>query len=428
MQRECGGRSQNRLGIGKLNTRKPGFYADGGNLYLRVDKSDDGVLRRSWIFRYKLRGANRERDMGLGPVSSVRLKKARELAADSREMVATGTDPIEARRTTQAETLKAERFPTFDEVAVKYITAHRGGWRSAKHGQQWVSTLATYASPVFGRLPVNMVDTSLVLRALEPHWHTKTETMQRVRNRIEKVLAFATVRGWRSGDNPATWRNHLAEALVRPSKIAPVEHFPALPYEQIGAFMSDLRQRPGMGALALQFCLLTAARTGEVSATWDEIDLTKKVWTVPASRTKAHREHRVPLSDEAIAVLKTVRSITSKIPGVRDSKFVFANDVTGEGLGGSTMLAVLKRMKRLDVTVHGLRASFRTWAAERTNFPRAVCEAALAHSVGDKTERSYQRGDLFEKRRKLMEQWGAFCSQPSPAGEVVPFAPMEKVV
>jgi integrase len=421
------GRAKERLGVGQLNKKQPGFYADGGNLYLRVDKSEDGVLRRSWIFRYKLRGSDRERDMGLGPVGSVRLKRARELAADYRELVATGIDPIEHRRTTQAEKLKADPVPTFDQVAEKYITANRATWTNAKHAWQWGSSLAMYVSPVFGKVAVDQVDTAAVLRALEPHWSSRTETMKRVRARIEAVLGFATVRGWRQGDNPARWRHHLSAALARPSKIKPVEHHPALPYEQIGSFMAELRQRPGMGALALQFCLLTAARTGEVTgATWDEIDLKNKSWTVPANRIKSGREHRVPLSAEALSLLKQVKAITAGIPGVCNSKFIFPNDVTGEGLGGSTLLAVLKRMKRLDMTTHGLRASFRTWSAERTNFPRGLCEAALAHSVGDKTERSYQRGDLFEKRRKLMEQWASFCNQPSPAGEVVEFKPVDK--
>jgi integrase len=352
-------------------------------------------------------------------VSSVRLKTARQLAADYREQVALGIDPIEARKQKQAETLKAEPTPSFDEVARRYITANRATWRSVKHAAQWESTLAMYASPIFGKLPINQIDTGCVLRALEPHWHSKTETMSRVRNRIEKILGFATVRGWRSGDNPARWSNHLSEALARPSRVKPVEHHASLPYEQVAAFMTELRQRPGITSLCLQFLILTATRSGEArGATWAEVDMKNNIWIIPAARMKSDREHRVPLSEEALAVLKQVQEI--KLPV--SSSFVFPNDRTGESLSVNATLSLLARMKRSDLTTHGFRSSFRTWAAERTNFAHAVAEAALAHATGDRTEKSYQRGDMFEKRAKLMDAWAAFCNRPTTTGAVVSFA------
>ena len=387
------GRAKNRLGIGALNTRRPGFYADGGNLYLRVDKGDDGSLRRSWIFRYRLHGSGRDRDMGLGPVSSVRLQKARELAADYREMVATGIDPIEQRRVSQAETLKGAPVPNFDEVAAQYIAAHSAGWRSATHGHQWVNTLATFVSPVMGKLPVNMIDTRTVLRAIEPHWQSRTVTMKRVRARIESVLAFATVREWRSGPNPAQWKNHLDKLLAPPRKVAPVEHHPALPYEQMGAFMG------AMEALALQFCILTTARTGEVTcAEWAEVDTEKRVWTIPRTKTKNVKEHRIPLSDDTLAVLAQAKALA-----VGDCPIVFPRDLTGRALTHDALRYQLQCMGRSDITVHGFRSSFRTWCAERTNFPRSVAEAA--HSTANPHDR---RSDSV--RWKSAERFcGPYC-------------------
>jgi integrase len=409
--------SQRREDMGKLNTArlrtltKPGTYGDGSGLYLQVR----GPANRSWLYRFKLHG--KPHLMGLGTATDVSLAEARDAAIAARKLVRQGVNPIDQRRTARAE-MTAQAGLTFAQVADAYIAAHEPSWRNAKHRQQWRSTLDTYARPVLGKLPVASVDVGSVMRVLEPMWRDKTETASRLRGRIESVLDYATARGWRTGENPARWRGHLENLLPARSKIAKVEHHAALPWRQIGEFMAALRHEEGISALALRFAVLTAARTGEViGARWSEIDMAGAVWTVPAGRMKAAREHRVPLSDEVLDVLREVSK-----PG-SDTKadgYVFPGGRPGRSLSSMALLMLLRRIRRGDLTAHGFRSTFRDWCAEATNYPREVAEAALAHTLRDKTEAAYQRGDLMEKRRRLMAEWATFCARPSAAGRVVP--------
>jgi integrase len=321
-----------------------------------------------------------------------------------------GIDPIEARNATRhAANVAATKTSTLDECAEAYIAAHQSGWRNAKHADQWKSTLKTYVSPVFGSLPVDAVDTDLVMKALGSIWTKKPETATRLRGRIESVLDWAKVRGLRTGENPARWRGHLDKLLPRRSKVATVVHHPALPYSQMAEFMTALRKEKGIAALALEFAILTAARTGEViGAQWSEVDLNSAIWTVPASRMKARREHRVPLSARCM-------EIVTELQKMRGSEYLFPGGRKGKPLSNMALLAVLRRMKRSDLTAHGFRSTFRDWAAEQTNYPREVAEMALAHTVGDKVEAAYRRGDMFEKRRHMMEAWRRFCDKPETA-------------
>src|SRR3984893_8775041 len=380
------------------NVTQRAIYAHGRCLYLQV--SENGG--RSWIFRFKQNG--RARDMGLGSLTSVSLATAREMAGECRRTRLTGVDPIEVRRTDRREAqLAAARSMTFDQCRDAFIEAHKSAWRNAKHRAQWTNSLATYVGPVFGAMPIQRVDVALVMKVLDPIWPTKPETASRVRGRIERVLDWAKVRGFRQGENPARWRGHLDALLPARSKVRKVEHHTALPYDQIGAFMAALRTREAVAARALEFTILTAARTGEVlGARREEINLQGGVWTVPPDRMKAGREHRVPLSRDAAALLKKVRGSAEGL--------VFPGDRRGKQLSNMAMLMMLRRMDRADLTAHGFRSTFRDWAAECTNFPAEVAEAALAHVVGDKVEAAYRRGDLFEKRRRLMEAVGTCLS------------------
>jgi len=342
-----------------------------------------------------------------------------------------GIDPIEARAAGEAEKrVVAAKTMTFDQCAEAYIKAHRAGWRNAKHAAQWTATLATYASPVFGKLPVHAVDTGLVLKALEPIWTTKPETAGRVRGRIELVLDWAAVRGHRKGENPARWRGHLDKLLPARSKVRKVEHHPALPFGELPGFLESLRGQEGIAALALEFTILTAARTGEtIGAQWDEISEREKLWIIPAERMKAERDHRVPLSRRALAIIAEMKK-------VRDGEFLFPGGKSGKPLTNMAMLALLDRINERraatgqprwtdpkngnkDVVPHGFRSSFRDWAAERTSFPNEMVEMALAHAVGDKVEAAYRRGDLFEKRRRLMDEWARYCARVPAAANVV---------
>jgi len=381
------------------------MYADGGGLYLQV--SENGG--RSWIFRFKQNG--RARDMGLGSLTSVSLATAREMAAECRRTRLTGVDPIEVRRTDRREAqLAAARSMTFDQCRDAFIEAHKSAWRNAKHRAQWTNSLATYVGPVFGAMPIQRVDVALVMKVLEPIWSTKPETASRVRGRIERVLDWAKVRGFRQGENPARWRGHLDALLPARGKVRKVKHHAALPYDQIGAFMAALRTREAVAARALEFMILTAARTGEVlGARRDEIDFQAKMWVVPPRRMKSGREHRVPLSRAAISVLKDMQAR-------HQDDLLFPGDRRGKQLSNMAMLMMLRRMDRADLTAHGFRSTFRDWAAECTNFPAEVAEAALAHVVGDKVEAAYRRGDLFEKRRRLMDAWAAHCQMAAAAG------------
>ncbi len=406
-------RALQKLGASKLKTKKPGLYSDGGNLYLQTSVGKDGNIRRSWIFRFALSG-KKQRDMGLGSLNGKGLAQMRELAGEYRKLVADGVDPIDHRNAKLAKDAATVPVPSFDVVAKAYIAAHRPSWKNPVHAKQWATTLARYVSPTIGKLPVNTINTDLVMKVLEPIWYEKTDTAKRVRGRIEAVLNYATVRKFRDGDNPARWTGYLEELLARPSRLAPVEHHAALDYKAMGAFMAALREREGIGALAMEFTVLTCARTAEtLGATWDEIDFDEKLWVVPAERIKAGKEHRVPLSKAVLAVLHKVRGITKDIGGaVAKSKFVFPNERSGHRLSPNALLAVLKRMKRADVTTHGFRSAFRDWVAEDTNFAPDAAELALAHKVGDKVEAAYRRGSMFNKRRLMMESWAGYCAKP----------------
>jgi len=395
--------------VGVTKLKAPGYHSDGGGLYLQV--SPTGT--KSWILRFKLNG--RAREMGLGSLDKVSLAKAREEAGKCWNQLVDGIDPIDARKAKKAEdALKAAKAMTFEACATAYINAHKLGWKNAKHVSQWENTIATYAKPVFGTLPVQAVDTALVVRVLEPMWSKTPETASRLRGRIESILDWATVRGLRRGENPARWRGHLEALLPARSKVRKVEHHAALPYGEMGGFVQEVRGEAGIAARALEFLILTAARTGEViGARWEEFDLDAKVWTVPAERMKGKREHRVPLSPAVIKILTTMRAET-------DGGFVFPGRKADTHLSNMAMLALLKRMKRDDLTSHGFRSTFRDWAAETTNYAREVAEAALAHAVGDKVEAAYRRGDLFEKRRRLMNDWAKYCSTPAKAAQVIP--------
>jgi integrase len=351
--------------------------------------------------------------MGLGSANAIPLMRARELAAEARASRAEHIDPLQERRQQRAAALVAEaKLMTFRQAADQFLRDNADAWRNPKNLIGWTQTLSTYVYPHIGYLPVQDIDTPLVLKCIKPLWQDKTETASRIRGRIERILDWAGAHGYRRGDNPARWKGCIAEALPRPDKLSKTEHHAALAYTEIGAFMADLRQRNSTSAMALEFLILTAARTGEViGAQWSEIDLAAKVWTVPGKRMKGGKEHRVPLSDRACAILETMRNRRQSdyvVPGQRNA-----------GLSNMSLLAMLKIMHRADLTVHGFRSTFRDWAAEQTNFANEVCEIALAHAVGDKVEAAYRRGDLFEKRRRLMDAWSAFCSKPSQSAENV---------
>jgi integrase len=388
--------------------KKPGFHADGGQLYVQVSRAGS----KSWLFRFARQG--RERWMGLGPYPDVSLAEARQKAFDARRLLRDGLDPIEARRGARmAARLEEARSLTFKDCAERYIAAHEAGWRNAKHRAQWRSTLGTYAYPELGDLSVAAIDTALVMKTLEPIWQAKPETADRLRGRIEAVLDWAAARNYRTGDNPARWRGHLDKLLPARRRLARVKHHAALPSRDLPAFMVELRNQAGVSARALEFAILTAARTGEViGAIWGEIDMGEKVWTVPAERMKGGRTHRVPLCERTVEILDT-------LPRGGDS--VFGGTRARKPLSQMALLMTLRRMKRDDLTVHGFRSTFRDWAAECTSFPREVAEAALAHVISDKVEAAYRRGDLFERRRQLMEAWSRYCaSRPRNATSVVP--------
>jgi integrase len=384
----------------QVRTLPPGVYCDRDSLYLQVSPS----RTRSWFVRYISPTTGRRRDMGLGPLRLVSLAEARDRARTALKAVRELIDPLEARQAAKAAVrVDAARAITFKAAAEKYIAAQQAGWRNEKHAAQWAATLATYAYPALGELPVASIDTTLVLKVLEPIWSTKPETASRLRGRIEAVLDWAGGRGYRKGENPARWRGHLQKQLPPRARVRRVEHHPALAYAKIGEFMAALRVVDGISARALEFTILTAGRTGEVlGAQWDEIDLDMKVWTVPAGRMKSGKPHRVPLSARAVAIIE-------QLAEVRSDNFVFPGGRGGRPLSGMALLMLLRRMGRGDITTHGFRSTFKEWAAERTNFANEVSEMALAHAVSDKVEAAYRRGDLFEKRRRIMDDWATFC-------------------
>lgn len=400
-------RSINRLSavqVAKL--KEPGYYADGGNLYLQVAPGGS----KSWIFRFTQDGKTRE--MGLGSVATFSLAEARDRAAAQRKLLADGKNPLAVKKEREVARRMAEaNIITFDQAAEKYIEAHEPSWKNAKHVAQWRTTLKVYASPVVGALPVSLVDTALVLRVLKPIWNEKTETATRLRGRIEHILDWAKVQGYRSGENPAAWRGHLDKLLPAPRKVAKGGHHAALPWKDIGSFMVELRKAPGLAAMMVELIILTATRTSEaMQARWSEFDLTEKLWTIPAERMKSGREHSVPLSDSVLLLLKRIQAETLMREG---GDYVFLGE-KGKPLSNMAGLALLKRMGRADITVHGFRSTFRDWCAEATDYPNHVAEMALAHVIDDKTEAAYRRGELLAKRRALMQDWAAHCAESLP--------------
>ena len=375
----------------KVETAKPGKYGDGANLYLLVSKTG----ARKWVLRFTWLGNPKE--MGLGSTSVVTLADAREKAAAARRQIAQGINPIDERK-------QKNGIPTFGEIADEVRQSLSAGFRNEKHKAQWKSTLETYAAPLRSK-PVDTVTTNDILTVLKPIWTTKAETASRVRGRIEKILDAAKAKGFRNSENPARWRGHLDHLLPRQSKLARGHHA-AMPYEAVAAFIAELRKREASAALALELCILTAARSGEIlRMQWSEIDLEKRIWTVPAIRMKAGREHRVPLSARVIAMLHQLEKL-------KEGAFVFPGQAHNKPLSNMAMEMMLRRMKIENATVHGFRSSFRDWAGNVSNFSREVVETALAHVIGDKAEQAYRRSDALEKRRKLMDQWAAYCSTP----------------
>jgi integrase len=386
-----------KLSVAKITKlTKRGAYADGGNLYLQVSAYDT----KAWVFRYMVAG--RARNMGLGPLALVSLKEARERAAECRRLLWQGVDPIEAKQAKRtAARIEAAKTVTFGWCVDQYIKQHEVKWTNVKHRDQWHDTLHDHAA-LLCKLPVASVDTALVLKVLEPIWTETPETASRLRGRIERVLAWATVSGYRQGDNPARWVGHLREVLPSKNQLKAIEHHRALPYAEVPAFMAALRKQDGVTARALEFAVLNANRTGEVRyAVWDEIDFAAKVWTVPAARMKGRIEHRIPLSDRALEILRG-------LPREDGSPYVFPGSAAREPVGSKAMSRLLDRLTANGYTVHGFRSSFRDWCEERTNF-RHLAERCLAHTEKDKVKAAYQRGDLLDKRRVVMAAWAKYC-------------------
>lgn len=403
--------------MGKLNAKQvdnlsePGTYGDGDGLRLMVKMSGS----KSWVFRYQFQG--KRRDMGLGSFPAVSLKAARLIIAEHRRTMAVGIDPMAARdaereRQQEEQRQQAAKRVTFESVTAEYIEAHRRAWKNAKHAQQWENTLATYAAPIIGQLSPAEITTGHVLEILQPIWAEKTETASRVRNRIELILDAAKAKGLRDGENPARWRGHLDKLLPKRSKVQARQHHAALPWSELPAFMVELAAHDDLTYQAMRLTILTACRTSEVlGATWTEIDLESRTWTIPAARMKASKDHRVPLSDAALAVL-------ASLPRIEGSPYLFPGARKGRPLSNMAMLMGLRRMGRGELTMHGFRSTFRDWAAESTHYPREVCEMALAHTVATGAEAAYWRGDVFEKRRALMADWAAYATT-APAANVI---------
>lgn len=385
-----------------------GVHAVGGVAGLLVNVKPTGA--RSWVLRAMV--GDRRRDIGLGGFPDVPLADARQRAREARELIRQGIDPAEQRQAAQDALRAAEgKRVTFRKAAERFLERKRPEFRSEKHAAQWTSTLENYAYPVIGSLPVDAIELAHIKRILDPIWTSKTETAKRLRGRVESVLAYATASGYRSGDNPARWRGNLDAVMPKPGKVTKVEHHRALPVDDLPEFMAALRQVSGMGARALEFAILTGTRSGEVrGATWAEVDLDAKTWTIPASRMKAGKEHRVPLSPAAVALLKA-------LPRLHGSEFVFPS-TRGRMLSDMTLSAVTRRMG-VDAVPHGFRSTFRDWCAEHTNYPREVAEQALAHTINNAVEAAYRRGDLFEKRRRLMNEWTKFCAKPAKKAATV---------
>ena len=389
---------------------QPGSYPDGEGLYLQVRTSG----AKDWFYRYEVEGKGRKR--GLGSYPTLSLEQARDDALECRQLRQQGIDPVDyAKAQRQKEALDEAKSFTFKECALTYINSHNRGWKNRKHESQWRNTLETYAYPTIGDISVQDIDIGLVMEVLEPIWYEKTETASRVRQRIENILDWATVKQYRSGDNPALWRGRLDKLLPKRVKVQKPVHFPAMDYRELPEYFQALRKRDSVATRALAFTILTAARNGEARAvTNDELDIKGKIWTIPDSRMKADREHRVPLSAEALKIIKEMEPFRR-----HTDNFIFPGQAHAKPISEASLLKVVKQQDKT-LTVHGFRSTFRDWCAEQTSFPREVAEAALAHSVRDKTEAAYQRGDLFEKRRKLMDQWAQYCLKEKGKARVVP--------
>jgi len=405
-----GKRQLHRLSARTVASKKRrGFHGDGGGLYLQVAKGGS----KTWIFRYTSPLTKKPRYMGLGALHSVGLPEARQSAETQRGLLAQGIDPIQARdEEIQRKAAEVAKAVTFGQCAKAYIESHKAGWRNEKHADQWTNTIQTYCNPVFGALPVQAVDTGLVLKVIESIWATKPETASRLRGRIENILDWARVRGYRGGENPARWKGHLNQLLPALAKKDRVKHHEAMPFPAVGGFVAKLREIPGVVARCLEFTILTVARTSEaIKAKPEEFDLDGATWNVPASRMKAKKDHRVPLSPRAVAIVRELLEIKADyvFPATRHTKHI-------------SNMAMLQLLDRVDVnvTVHGFRSSFRDWAAERTAFPHEVCEMALAHTIPNAAEAAYRRGDLFEKRRQLMAAWSEYINTPQQEGAVIP--------
>lgn len=403
----------------EITHAKAGMHADGNGLYLRVQESG----AKGWIFRFQLNGKRRE--MGIGVLSDLPAPKAREEAAKLGALVRSGIDPIDKRKQDAEAAIAAAEAAmahatTFGEAAAEYIKTHKAGWKNAKHAQQWENTLAAYASPEIGAKPVGLVTTEDVLRILKPLWTTKTETATRLRSRMELVLSYAKAMKWRQGENPAMWRGHLDALLPPPTKLKNVRHHPALPYAQIPDFMRELRKLTGSGAKALEFAILTATRSGEARlAKWGEIDLEKKLWTIPGERMKAKREHWVPLSTQTVALIKA-------LPRIKNNEYLFPSPRDLKPLSDMALAEVVRRMNATEgdapmpwiepqtgaaIVPHGFRSTFRDWAAEVGHYPRELAEHALAHSLPDKVEAAYHRGTMLERRAPMMQHWADYIDQ-----------------
>jgi integrase len=394
--------------------RKPGRYAVGNGVYLQIA----GKNSRCWVFRFEREheGRRRGRHVGLGPCALVSLAEAREKGLEYRKLILNGIDPLEHRKALRQQALAAAaRGVTFQECAERYITAHETEWRNAVHRRQWRATLVADVYPVIGGVPVASIDTALVVQVLESIWTSRTATASRLRGRIESILDWAKARNYRSGENPARWRGHLDHLLPRHRKLAPVKHHAALSYADVPAFMHDLRGQHGIAVRALEFAILTATRTSEaLGARWDEI--AGDVWTVPANRMKGGREHRVPLVKPVIELLE---------PLPRTSEHIFPGERSGGRMANNALRKVLPRLGHGGLTVHGFRSSFRDWAADTTGYHNHVVEMALAHAVGSAVEAAYRRGDLFEKRRRLMDEWARYCSS-APSTRMANVVPLRE--
>ena len=406
-------RSINKLADRTVKAKtKQGLYSDGNGLYLQITKA--GV--KSWLFRFMLSGKARE--MGLGPVHEITLAQARIDAQACKTMLREGIDPIEERKKRLgAVKVNNQSKPTFKDCAERYIRAHAASWKNAKHIQQWKNSLKNYAYPVVGTMAVDGIERGHVMQIVEPIWLTKTETAKRVRGRIETVLDWANVQGFRKGENPARWRGHLDMLLPKPSAVKKETHFAALPYQDINSFMDELRAREAQSALALRLIILTAVRSGEMrGAVWSEFDLEKATWTIPKERMKADKEHVIPLSAEAVEIIKT-------LPRMAGRDHLFTGVKSGRPLSDMVFSQLMKRMERTGITTHGFRSTFRDWAAELTGFSREVIEHALAHQLKDKAEAAYFRSNLLDKRRELMNKWADYTKQPAiESGHVIKLA------